>query len=218
MLHYLPIQLSTYAPDIDGVITYIYVVCGAWFVAALGILLGFVWHSRRRPGVRAQWLPGDDRRGTAMILVPVGAVLFCDFLIEQRATPVWEKVKIDLPEAGFEVKITARQFAWVFTYPGADGKLGTADDITAKELHVPRQTPVRFSLEAADVLHAFYVPELRLKQDAVPGRAIEGWFDAIGDGTFEIGCAEICGKGHTTMRAVMVVASREEVDAWLAQQ
>ncbi len=218
MLHYLPIQLSTYAPDIDGVITYIYVVCGAWFLAALGILLGFTWHSRHRPGVRAKWLPGDDRRGTAMILVPVGAVLFCDFLIEQRATPVWEKVKIDIPGEGFDVKITARQFAWVFTYPGADGKLGTADDIAANELHVPRQTPIRFSLEAADVLHAFYVPELRLKQDAVPGRAIEGWFDAIGDGTFEIGCAEICGKGHTTMRAVMVVSSREEVDAWLAQQ
>lgn len=218
MLHYLPLGLSSYAADIDGVIRYIYVVCGLWFVAAEVVLFAFILGSRQKPGVRAAWMPGTGARGAAWVLTPVAAVLACDFAIETTASPVWDRVKIDLPESDLHVNIEARQFAWVFTYPGRDGELRTADDIVTSELHVPRAEPIRFHLEAADVLHAFYVPELRLKQDAVPGRSIEGWFDANQDGTYEIACAEICGKGHTRMAAKLVVHSREEFERWLADQ
>lgn len=218
MLHYLPPGISSFAADIDGVIWLIYAICGAWFVVAEAVLLTLVWQGRQRAGVRAQWVPGNGAKAASFVLGPVAAVLLCDFVIEANATPVWDLVKIDLPESDFHVRITGRQFAWVFTYPGADGDLGSADDITADTLHVPRGVPVRFHLEAVDVLHAFFVPELRLKQDAVPGRSIEGWFDANVDGTYEIACAEICGSNHTRMRSTMVVSSRETVDAWLETQ
>jgi cytochrome c oxidase subunit 2 len=143
----------------------------------------------------------------------------CDLVIEMNADAVWHEVKIEIPEhPDVHVAITGRQYMWLFGYPGADGKLGTDDDVVTNELHVPVGKSVRFELEAADVLHNFYVRELRLKQDAVPGRRISGWFDTNRTGTFEVACAEICGKGHTNMRAVMVVQEQAEFDAWLAEQ
>jgi cytochrome c oxidase subunit 2 len=75
---------------------------------------------------------------------------------------------------------------------------------------------VAFQLESRDVLHSFWVPSLRLKQDAVPGRTIHGWFRATKTGTFDISCAEICGTGHTSMRAALVVQTPEEFDRWVA--
>jgi cytochrome c oxidase subunit 2 len=218
MLHYLPEAVSTFAGDIDGVMRFIYLVCGVWFVVAEAVLAWFVVSSRRRPGVRAAWLPGNTGRQAAWVLGPVGLVLVCDFAIELVADPVWHRVKIDIPEGDLHVRVQGRQFAWVFTYPGADGLLGTSDDVAASELHVPVDAKVRFELEAADVLHAFFVPELRLKQDAVPGRTISGWFEASKAGTYEIACAEICGQGHTRMRGALVVEGRASYDRWLAAQ
>lgn len=213
MLSYLPYTLSSFAADIDGVIRFVYIICGVWLFVAEVVLFALIWAGRGRAS--AGWVPGTGWRAASWVLGPVALVLVCDFAIEADAAPVWEHVKIDLPESDFHVKITARQFAWVYAYPGADGQLDTPDDIVTNELHVPVDTPVRFHLEAADVLHAFYVPELRLKQDAVPGRSIEGWFDANKEGTYEVACAEICGRGHTRMASTLVVASRSAVDSWL---
>lgn len=217
MLQYLPYALSSYASDIDHIIRVIYYLVGAWFIVAEGLLFWFVFSSRAVPGRRASWLPGKGAAAWA-VLGPVVAVLACDFVVEAVSTPTWEHVKVDMPESNYPVKIEARQFAWVFTYPGADGELRTNDDIVSKELHVPVDEVVRFELEAADVLHAFWVPELRLKQDAVPGRSIPGWFDTNKVGTYEIACAEICGKGHTDMKSLLVVDSKEGFTSWLATQ
>lgn len=218
MLTYLPEIISTFGADIDGVIRFIYWVVGIWFVAAEAILIGLIAMSRRKEGVRAKWIPGDTWAQQAWVLVPVGLVLLCDLAIEVYATPVWTKVKLDLPPADVEVRVTARQFMWLFTYAGPDGRLGTVDDFQATEMHVPKDKVVRFQLESADVLHAFFVRELRLKQDAVPGRSIPGWFQATQEGTYEIACAEICGKAHTKMRGLLVVDSQEAYDTWTRQQ
>ncbi len=215
MLHYLPFQLSSFAGDIDQVIRVIYYIVGTWFVAAEVILFWLIFGSRSKPGVRAAWLPGTGRAKWA-VLAPVCAVLACDLIIEKASSPTWEYVKLDIPHPDVEVKIEARQFAWIFTYPGKDGILGTEDDLVAKELHVPVNKKVVFHLEAADVLHNFYVKDLRLKQDAVPGRSIKGWFDTNTEGTYEIACAEICGKGHTLMGSKLVVDSNEAYQSFLA--
>jgi cytochrome c oxidase subunit 2 len=112
-----------------------------------------------------------------------------------------------------------QQWAWSFVHPGADHELGTDDDIkTVDELHVEVGKVYHFKLEARDVLHSFSVPVFRLKQDAVPGRIITGWFEATGTGTYDIQCAEICGIGHGVMGARIVIESSEKYAAWVAEQ
>ncbi len=125
----------------------------------------------------------------------------------------------DVPEdPDVHVRITVRQYMWLFDYEGPDGELGTDDDFTVDGLRVEVNKVVRFELESADIVHTFCVRELRFKQDAVPGRSISGWFDTNAEGTFEIGCAEICGQGHTRMRALLVVESQTAFDAWVQEQ
>lgn len=218
MLTVLPQALSTYAGDIDGVMGFIYLIVGVWFVVAEIVLFWFVLGSRKKAGVRAAWLPGDTARSNAWVLAPVGLVLMCDLAIESAGDRVWHKVKVDMPAHDIQVRITARQFSWLFTYAGTDRQLGTVDDFTSPELHVPVNKVVRFELESADVLHSFYVPELRLKQDAVPGRSISGWFEANATGNFEVACAEICGKNHTAMKGALVVDSEETFQSWFDSQ
>ena len=109
----------------------------------------------------------------AWILVPALVVLGLDLGIDSAGGRAWDLEKNYRPPAAVEVKVTAKQFNWEFTYAGPDGKLGTADDVTIEnELHVPVGKVVRLSLNSEDVIHSLWVPNLRLKQDVVPGRAI----------------------------------------------
>ena len=93
-----------------------------------------------------------------------------------------------------------------------------ADDIVTRELHLITDRPVRVRLRAKDVLHSFFVPQFRTKQDAVPGMTVETWFTPTRAGDFEIACAELCGVGHYVMRGKIKVESQQAFDAWLAQQ
>jgi cytochrome c oxidase subunit 2 len=86
------------------------------------------------------------------------------------------------------------------------------------ELHVPNEKVILFELTAKDVLHSLWVPELRLKQDAVPGRTIRGWFRATREGEFELICAEICGFAHSMMKGSLRIESAQEYDRWLASK
>jgi cytochrome c oxidase subunit 2 len=111
------------------------------------------------------------------------------------------------------------QFEWHFRYHGPDGRFGTEDDVTSNgKLHVPVNTPVIVKLRTKDVLHSFWLPNARLKQDLLPGKEIPQWFELTETGTYEIACAELCGIGHTVMRGELVVESREEYEAWLKEQ
>jgi cytochrome c oxidase subunit II len=97
-----------------------------------------------------------------------------------------------------EVAVAAKQFEWNVTYPGPDGVLGTADDFTRRnQLHLPVGRVVHVHLTAEDVIHSFFLPEFRVKQDAVPGMRIPVWFEATRTGTFMLGCAELCGMATT---------------------
>jgi cytochrome c oxidase subunit 2 len=112
--------------------------------------------------------------------------------------------------------VIAQQWAWTFVHPGPDGKLDTPDDIrTVDELHVERGKNYHFELMAKDVLHSFSIPVFRLKQDAVPGRTINGWFRAERAGAYDIQCAEICGIGHGLMPARVFVETPVEHEAWV---
>jgi cytochrome c oxidase subunit 2 len=113
----------------------------------------------------------------------------------------------------------AQQFEWTVTYRGPDGQLGTADDFTLRnQLHIPVNQPVVMRMTAEDVIHSFFVPAFRLKQDAVPGMTINVWFQATETGEYELACAELCGLGHYRMRAMVTVHSVDDYQRWLADQ
>ena len=213
----LPPNIATFGGDIDAVISFIWWIVGVWFVASEALLVYLLIRYRKRDGERAAWMPADTLKTTAWVLVPVFLVLLCDLAIEAKSHGVWDHVKGELPAHDELVRVTARQFAWTFTYAGGDGELDTADDFrTVSELHVPRGENVRFELESVDVLHAFWVPALRLKQDAVPGRTISGWFNATEEGSYDLACAELCGPAHGAMRGKLVVHAADSYRAWSA--
>ena len=127
-------------------------------------------------------------------------IILCDIVIVAAAIRVWYNVKQDLPPADETVRIVAQQWAWSFVHPGPDGKLDTPDDIrTVDELHLEVGKNYHYLLEARDVLHSLSIPVFRLKQDAIPGRVVTGWFRPTVTGEHDIQCAEICGVGHGLM-------------------
>ena len=130
---------------------------------------------------------------------------------------VWSQVRGTPPPHDLEIEITAEQFAWNIRYAGADGRLDTADDITTlNQLHLPVGQTVLVRLRSKDVIHSFFVPQFRMKQDAVPGFTGRLWLQVTKTGHFEIACAELCGLGHYRMRGFLTVESAEAFRAWLA--
>ena len=210
---------STYSKDIDGLILLITVLVGFWFFVAQGFLFTFIIKYRRREGRPADYITGDEQRLKRWISVPHTLVLLCDVVIIVGAINVWVNVKQALPEPEQTVRIICQQWAWTFIQPGPDGQIDTDDDITTvDELHVKVDTVYHFKLESKDVLHAFSVPVFRLKQDAVPGREITGWFEATRTGEFDIQCAEMCGIGHGIMAARIIIESPDGHGAWMSSQ
>jgi cytochrome c oxidase subunit 2 len=118
--------------------------------------------------------------------------------------------------------ITGRQFEWRIEYPnpGADRTTGTADDnfYTVNDLHVPLDEEVVLQIESDDVLHSFFLPHLRVKQDVVPGMKQYVWFQANRTGVYDIVCAELCGWGHYKMKGRLTVEPREDYERWLKEQ
>ena len=217
----MPIQLvpqvSTYAHQIDNVIAIVGVVVGFWFFLALGAFFFLLWKYRWREGVPSQYVDGSNPKHKRFITIPHNLVLLCDVLILVAAVRVWVEVKQTLPPAGDKVRIIGQQWAWTFQYPGADGKLDTQDDVkSVSELHVKANTVTHFELVSRDVLHSFSVPVFRLKQDAIPGRAINGWFEAKNTGVFDIQCTEICGLAHGIMFGRIVIETPAQRDLWMA--
>ncbi len=216
--HFVP-EASSYARDIDWLFTLVFVTVGFWFVVAQVVFFWLIVKFRRKPGVAAQYITGEQKAEKKWISRPHLLVILCDLVIIAATVYVWIEVKQQLPTPQETVRVVAQQWAWTFVHPGPDGKLGTDDDIvTVDELHVQEGAVYQFELTSTDVLHSFFVPAFRLKQDAVPGRTITGWFKPIKRGQFDIACAEICGIGHGLMPARLVVESKEEHEAWMRRQ
>jgi len=215
----MPEAASSYAADLDGLISTITWIVGVWFVLAQTVLFYFLIRYRRKPGQRAAYLPGRTLRAMSWVLVPCAIILGFDLVLDAASAPVWDEIKIELPPHDELVRIQGEQWMWRFTYPGPDGLLDTDDDFeTLNDLHVPVDKVVLFELRAKDVLHSFWVPQLRLKQDAVPGRTIKGWFRTTKEGDWEVICAEICGILHTNMKGMMHSESPEKYRTWVAAQ
>ncbi len=210
-------QASSYAHSIDGLILLVTVLVGFWFLLAEGIFFWLIWRFRAKPGVKSQYITGKEKHLKRWVTIPHALVLVCDVFIIIGAVQVWYNVKQHLPEADATVRVIGQQWAWIFQHPGLDNELDTGDDIwTTDDLYVAADKTYHFQLQSRDVLHSFSVPVFRLKQDAVPGRTITGWFHPTVAGTFDIQCAEICGIGHGVMLGRINVQDATEHAAWIA--
>lgn len=210
--------ISSYAANVDFIFDLIfYIVIVFWFVLVQAVFLWLVVRYRKRDGVRAQYISGELAHEKKWISYPHYLVLLCDVVILVAAIRVWYIVKQDMPPTDETVRIVAQQWAWSFVHAGADGRLDTPDDIrTVDDLHLQVGKTYEFKLESRDVIHSFSVPVFRLKQDAIPGRVVTGWFKPIATGEHDIQCAEICGFGHALMPGRVVIETPEAHVAWVA--
>lgn len=210
--------ISSYAANVDFIFDLIfYIVIVFWFVLVQAVFLWLVVRYRKRDGVRAQYISGELAHEKKWISYPHYLVLLCDVVILAAAIRVWYIVKQDMPPTDETVRIVAQQWAWSFVHAGADGRLDTPDDIrTVDDLHLQVGKTYEFKLESRDVIHSFSVPVFRLKQDAIPGRVVTGWFKPIATGEHDIQCAEICGFGHALMPGRVVIETPEAHVAWIA--
>ncbi len=205
-LLFLPEGASTLASRVDRIHFFIIIMT---FIVGTGIgLTGLVFLVRYRrrhahaitPRVQApMWLEGLFIGVPITFFLVWGVMGFRDF--------VWARTP---PPDTLDVYVTAKQWMWKFAYPEGPGQVG--------ELYVPAGRPVRLLLTSRDVIHSFYVPVFRLKQDVLPGRYTEAWFEATKAGRYEVLCAEYCGLDHSHMRAEVVVLEPAEFEEWKSRQ
>ncbi len=214
MLSWLPEDVSTYGPEIDRLFHVIYYVTGATFFIVQGMLLLFLVLYRHRDGRRATYTHGNTSLEIAWTIAPAILLIILAFVSRQT----WAEIKQNIPPSDVALQVTAKQFNWEVAYPGLDGKFGTDDDVTMdNDVHVPVGKTVRVLLKSRDVIHSFFIPNARFKQDAVPGHEIPTWFKIVKPGKYEIPCAELCGFGHSGMRGWLYVQPLDEYDAWVKE-
>jgi cytochrome c oxidase subunit II len=212
-IYWLPKDISEHGHQIDHLFNFILILTGLVFVATEVVLAWFLWRydaaSNRAP---VKYTHGSHNLEVVWTILPAATLLF----IAIYQMNAWADVKLRRPDMPPTVEVTARQFEWRLRYPGADGELHTPDDVhVVNDLHVPYDEDVLVELKSMDVLHDFFLPHLRIKQDAVPGMKIPVWFKAREVGAYDLVCAELCGWGHYKMKGRLTVEPREKFDAWL---
>lgn len=210
----LPENVSTFGGQIDGLFRLILWITGTIFVLVESTLLFFIIKYRHREGRPAHYTHGSNRLEVIWTIVP--AVICVVLALLSRRS--WADIKQNLPKGAMHVEITAEQFAWNIHYPGPDGVFGNKDDVlTLNQLHFPVGRALVVTLHSKDVIHSFFLPEFRVKQDAVPGMTTRIWLEATRTGHWEIACAELCGLGHFRMKGFVTVETPEEFERWLAE-
>ena len=206
-LLFLPPQASTMARAIDGL--HYFVIISTMFGALLVTLVGG-WFLIRYRRARVDAYPEDyDVNAKPPLWMKIGAVggLFTLFVV-WWSIGVRQYLELRVaPANAFEIYVTAKQWMWKFAYPEGGRTLSV--------LYVPAGRPVKLILTSRDVIHSFYVPDFRIKQDVIPGRYTTAWFEARAPGVYEILCTEYCGTGHSMMRGQVVALDPGEFDRWL---
>lgn len=212
---WLPESIGPRTEAIDYWFNLIHIIMGVVF-AATGLILAIaIWRFERSRSETASLFHSNTKVEVLWTVIPAAVLIF----ISLAQLPTWNRNKIDHPEGGDDglqrvfVRVESRQFGWRFIYPGDDGEFDTADDVFREnELFVPVNELLVLELVSKDVIHSFYVPGLRLKQDIVPGLAPRVWFEVSKAGSWDIVCAELCGWGHYKMRASLVALSQDDFE------
>jgi cytochrome c oxidase subunit 2 len=237
----MPQDISTHGPLIDKQYADTMLEAGISFLASQFLLAFFIWKfSSPKPGAKVFNLPGGATGLVVAAFLLVGTEVLALGVFGAKA---WATVYFTPPAAdAVPVQVQAGQFAFYFRYPGPDGTFGpthpeqiseananffgidqthdqdSKDDIVTAELGVPVNREVHLLMHSKDVGHSFYVPELRIQQDFVPGLDLSVHFTATKIGRYEIVCTQLCGLGHYNMKAYLNVKSPEDFDAWIKQQ
>jgi cytochrome c oxidase subunit 2 len=236
---WFPHGASAATAAMDQQFTVTFIIMGVIFVAAQLTLGYFVWKYRdQHAATRSEYSHGNLK--LEILWTSLTAILFVG--LNLIGSPIWAAERFrPAVEDATRVEVTGMQFAWYFRYPGPDGKFGIArpeledasaggegalgldpkdpaskDDIVTGTMEVPVNREVEVILRAHDVIHSFFIPQMRFKQDAVPGLAIHMHFTPTETGSYEIACAELCGLGHYKMHGILNVVSQNEFDQWLA--
>ena len=212
---WLPENVSTYGEQIDFLYETIYWITAITFVVVFVAMIVFLVKYRHREGRRAIYSHGNTAVEITYTIIPALILV----VLTAVSVPTWARIKMEVPPTDLKIKVLGKQFNWEVSYPGPDGKLGTEDDVKFdNEIHVPVGKPVELVLAAKDVIHSVFLPNLRFKQDAVPGREILAWFEATKPGKYEMPCAELCGFGHSGMKGWLYVHTPEEYAKWAQEQ
>jgi cytochrome c oxidase subunit 2 len=235
----LPVAASAHAGDVDQIMVLVhwlmlvlFIGWGTFFVYVLTRFRRSAHPVARHEGVRGNWSTWVE-----------GGVLAAEVvLLAFFSIPVWSARVDAFPTESQStvVRVVAEQYAWNIHYPGADGRFGRTDlrllgpdnplgldrsdpaakdDITTiNQMHLPVNKPVIVHLSSKDMIHSFALPQMRVKQDAIPGIAQPVWFTPTQTGEWEIPCSQLCGLGHYRMRGYYTVESQAAYDAWLAEE
>jgi cytochrome c oxidase subunit 2 len=218
---WFPPIVSTYGGSIDFLFYVILWMVTITFIGTEMLLVWFVFRYSKKDPTRATYTHGNHTLEMVWTAIPALLLVFVAF----SQMKAWTTVKINFPEDGpYTVEkplmeVYASQFDWRVRYPDAQGSFTGEDVIEVPyDITVPADTKVVFRLKSRDVLHSFFVPVFRLKQDAVPGMEIPVWFEATEPGDYDLICAELCGWGHYKMAGKVHVLPPDEFERWLAAQ
>ncbi len=236
---WMPELISAHGAAVDHELVLTLIIAGIAFFLAQIMLGYFIWRFRAKGNERAAYW--HESRKLEIFWTVVTAIVFIGLAI--RGNKVWaDYILSDVSSNALPIEVTAQQFAWNFRYAGPDGQFGRTspsliddatgnflgidpndaagkDDITTQNIiAVPVNRPVLIILRTKDVTHSFFIPVMRLKQDAVPGMAIRVHFTAEKTGEYEVACAELCGMQHYKMRARLLVMQEAEFETWLKQR
>ena len=236
-----PPDISTHGALIDEQTSETMIEAGISFLAAQFILAIFVWKfSDRGPSAKIGYFPGGAKGLVLAAFLLVGTEVLA---LGVFGTKAWASIYFTPPAAdALPVQVQAGQFAFYFRYAGADGKFGplhadkideasenffgldttndpdSKDDIVTAEMAIPMNREIHLLMHSKDLGHSFYVRELRVQQDFVPGLDVSLHFTATKPGKYEIVCTQLCGLGHYNMKAYLEVMTQSDFDNWIKQQ
>jgi len=203
---FLPEQASDYARSVDHLHYFVIITTMVAAAGVFGTALWFFVRYRRRS--EDESTPHVSPRAIHEVIF-IGVPLAFFLLWFAIGYPLFVTLHSP-PKDAMDVYVQGKKWMWKFAYPGGPSSLDV--------LRVPAGRPVRLLITSRDVIHSVFIPALRLKQDALPGRYTDAWFQADKPGTYQMFCAEFCGVGHSAMLAEVVVMPAPEFDAWMAQQ
>ncbi len=215
----LPRDVSRDGHRIDWLIN----VTNAFVILLFGVMVVWMLYAvfKHNEDHKAEYDHGDSKHHIA-IAMGVSALIF--FVVDGNLwfnstvdvnTVFWNFAEGEKHPDAVRIEINAHQWAWDARYAGPDKKFNTADDIvTLNDVRVPKGVPILFQIASTDVIHSFYLPNLRIKQDAMPGMINRLWFVAEATGEFDIGCAQHCGVHHYKMKGRLTILEPNEYKAW----
>jgi len=240
LAQWMPINASRHGHQVDNLINVIHVFMAVLFVGWGIFFVYCLTRFRARPGRRAN---PELISAKGSKYAEIGVAVFEAVLLLGFSMPAWAAYKNDFPdkEKALQVRVVAQQFAWNFHYPGPDGVFGKTDYkyndetsnpigldpsdpagkddvVSINNLYVEKDRPVILLLSSKDVIHCFWVPAMRVKQDVVPGMAIPIWFEPVETGEYDITCAQLCGNNHFKMAGRCHVVDRKGFEDWMKRQ